>query len=41
MTYSDFTTDQIASPMYKEVAQKLLNLAKSEDTRSKMKRHII
>ena len=41
MNYSNFTTDQITSPIYKEIAQKLLSLAKDEDTRSKMVRHII
>lgn len=40
MKYSRYTTEQIASPMYEEVAKKILNLAKDEDTRSKMKRHI-
>ena len=41
MKYSDFTTEQITSPIYKEVAQKLLILAKDEDTRRKMERNII
>ena len=41
MRYSDFTTEQITSPMYKEVAQKLLILAKDEDNRRKLERHII
>lgn len=36
MRYSDYTIDQITSPMYEEVAQKLLSLAKDEDTRRKM-----
>lgn len=41
MRYSNYTTDQITSPMYEEAAQKLLILAKDEDTRRKMERHII
>ena len=41
MRYSDYTTDQFTSPMYEEVAQKLLSLAKDEDTRRKMERYII
>ena len=41
MRYSKFTTDQITSPIYEEVAQKLLSLAKDEDTKRKIRRHII
>lgn len=41
MKYSDYTTDQITSPIYEEVAQKLLTLAKDEDIRRKMRRNII
>ena len=41
MRYSDFTANQFSSPIYKEVAQKLLILTKDEDTRKKMERHII
>lgn len=41
MRYSDFSTEQIASPMYQEVAQKLLSLAKDEDSKAKMTRNIV
>ena len=41
MEYSYYATEQIVSPMYEEVAKKLLSLAKDEDTKRKMKRHII
>lgn len=40
MRYSNYTLDQISSPIYDEVAQKLLTLAKSEDTKAKMTRYI-
>ena len=41
MEYSYYATEQIVSPMYKEVAKKLLNSAKDEDIRKKMERHSI
>lgn len=41
MKYSDYTTDQIVSPMYEKVAKELLILAKDENTKRKMERHII
>ena len=41
MKYSDYSIDQITSPMYNKISQKLLSLAKDEDTRKKMERHII
>lgn len=36
MKYSDYTIDQIKDPMYEKVAQKLLSLAKDEDTNLKL-----
>lgn len=36
MRYSQYTIDQIKDPMYEKVAQKLLSLAKDEDTKSKL-----
>lgn len=41
MKYSNYTIDQIASPMYEKVAQKLLTLVKDENIRNKMQRYII
>lgn len=41
MEYSYYATEQIVSSMYREVAKKLLNLAKDEDIKKKMERHII
>lgn len=41
MRYSNYSIDQITSPMYEKIAKKLLFLAKDEDTKRKMERHII
>ena len=41
MKYSDFTTEQITSPIYYQVAQKLLDSAKDENIKRKMERNII
>lgn len=41
MRYSSYTIEQITSPIYNEVSKKLLILAKDEDTKRKMERHII
>lgn len=39
MKYSDYTIDQF-SPMYVKVAQKLLTLAKDDETKRKIERNI-
>lgn len=39
MKYSDYTLDQF-SPLYHEVAQKLLDLTKDDETKRKMERNI-
>ena len=36
MIYSDYFIDQIASPMYEQVAQKLLSLSENEETKKKI-----
>ncbi len=36
MMYSDYLIDQITSPIYEQVGQKLLSLAENEETRRKM-----
>lgn len=36
MIYSDYSIDQIASPMYEQVAQKLLSLSENEETKKKI-----
>lgn len=36
MIYSNYFIDQITSPIYEQVAQKLLSLAKNEEMKSKM-----
>lgn len=41
MKYSNYSLSQVTFPIYEEVAQKLLSLAKDGDTIRKMKRHII
>lgn len=41
MRYSDYLEEQIVYPMYQKVAQKLLELAKDEETKKKMTRNII
>lgn len=42
MKYSYFSIDQFTKiPMYEELTKKLLSLAKDEDTRRKIERHII
>ena len=41
MNYSDYTMEEFSLPIYKEVSQQLLRLAKDEDTKRKMKRYII
>jgi len=40
MKYSDYKIDMTTSPMYDKVTQKLLSLAKDEETKRKMKRNI-
>ena len=40
MRYSDYTIDQIASPMYEKVAQKLLSLAEDDEAKRKIERNI-
>lgn len=39
--YSNYTIDQITSPIYEEIAQKLLSLAQDEETKRKIERNII
>ena len=42
MKYSNFTIEQITKyPAYQELTQRLLALAKDEDTRRKVERYII
>lgn len=41
MRYSDYSINQITSPIYEKITKKLLFLAKDEDTRRKMERNII
>ena len=41
MQYSNYTIDQIMSPVYEEVAQKLVSLANDEDTKRKIERYNI
>lgn len=41
MKYSDYTTEQIISPIYENIARKLLNMAQDNDTKRKMERNII
>lgn len=41
MEYSDFSIEQISSPIYEKVAQKLLDLAEDEEIRNKVERYII
>ena len=41
MQYSNYTIDQIMSPVYEEVAQKLVSLASDEDTKRKIERYNI
>lgn len=41
MIYSRYSIDEITSPLYEKVAQKIISLAKDEDTRKKMERNII
>ena len=41
MIYSNYLRDQFTSPIYEKVSQKLLTLAKDEDTKRKMRRDII
>lgn len=42
MKYSDYTTEQfVDSDIYREVAKKLISLAKDDETKRKMKRYII
>lgn len=41
MEYSFFSNEQIISPMYNKIAQKLLELSRDEETRRKMERYII
>lgn len=41
MRYSDFSKDEFKYPIYNEVAEKILSLAKDKETRRKMERYII
>ena len=41
MRYSEYSIDKITSSLYEKFSQKILSLAKDEDTRNKMKRNII
>ena len=41
MKYTNYTNEQIVSPIYDEVAQKLLALAQNEGIKSKVQRNII
>lgn len=41
MRYSDYSKDQIVSPMYEEIAKKLLSFAKDEETKRKVTRNTV
>ncbi len=41
MRYSDFSKDEFTAPIYNEVAEKILTLAKDEETKRKIERHIV
>lgn len=41
MNYSDYSTEQIVSPMFGKVASKIIELSKDEETRIKLERNII
>lgn len=41
MTYSDYKIEQIVSPMYEKVAQKILEQVKDIETKKKVERDII
>ena len=41
MKYSNFSREQIVTPLYEQVAKKLLTLVKDKDNKNKMERDIV